>query len=69
MFNKRKFRAAVIENGKTMEDVANHLGINETTLWRKVNGKTEFKREEIQLICGFLNLDSPVDIFFAKEIT
>ena len=69
MFNKLKFKAAVVENGKTMADVAKYLNINEATLSRKVNGITEFSREEIQKICEFLNLESPVDIFFAKELT
>ena len=69
MFNKLEFKAAVVENGKTMADVAKYLNINEATLSRKVNGITEFSREEIQKICEFLKLDSPVDIFFAKELT
>ena len=32
MFNKLKFKAAVVENGKTMADVAKYLNINEATL-------------------------------------
>lgn len=69
MFNKLKFKAAVVENGKTISDVAKHLKINESTLYRKINGVSEFSRSEIQDICCFLNLDSPVDIFFAHEFT
>lgn len=69
MFDEGKFREAVNNSGKTMEDVSNHLGINNSTLWRKVTGKTEFTRTEIQLICGLLHLDSPNEIFFAKELT
>ena len=48
MFNKLKFKAAVVENGKTMADVAKYLNINEATLSRKLNGITEFSREEIK---------------------
>lgn len=69
MFNKLKFKAAVIERGKTISDVAEHLKINESTLYRKINGVSEFSRDEIQNICTFLKLDSPVEIFFAKELT
>lgn len=69
MFNKLKFKAAVVENGKTMSDVAKYLKINESTLYRKINGASEFSRGEIQDICCFLNLDSPVDIFFANKLT
>ncbi len=69
MFNKLKFKAAVIEGGKTIADVAEYLNINESTLYRKINGTSEFSRDEIQNICVFLKLDSPLEIFFAKELT
>lgn len=69
MFNKLKFKAAVVENGKTLKDVADYLGINTTTLYRKVEGLSEFDRSEIQKICTFLNLQSPVDIFFDQQLT
>ena len=69
MFNKLKFKAAVIESGKTISDVAEFLNINESTLYRKINGSSEFSRDEIQNICIFLKLDSPLEIFFAKELT
>lgn len=66
MFNKLKFKAAVIESRKTIADVAEYLNINESTLYRKINGTSEFSRDEIQNICVFLKLDSPLEIFFAK---
>ncbi len=69
MFNKLKFKAAVIERGKTIADVAEYLKINESTLYRKINGTSEFSRDEIQNICIFLKLDSPLEIFFANELT
>lgn len=69
MFNKLKFKAAVIEKGKTIADVAEYLGINESTLYRKINGTSEFSRDEIQNICAFLELDSPLEIFFANKLT
>lgn len=69
LFNKLKFKAAVVENGKTIGDVAEYLKINESTLYRKINGTSEFSRDEIQNICVFLHLDSPVEIFFAEKLT
>ena len=69
MFNKLKFKAAIVENGKTIADVAKYLNINESTLYRKSSGASEFNRDEIQNICIFLHLDSPVEIFFAENIT
>ena len=69
MFNKLKFKAVVIENGKTLSEVAEYLDMNTSTLYRKMNGISEFDREEINKICNYLNLDSPVDIFFANSLT
>lgn len=69
MFNKLKFRAAIIERGKTMGDVAKMLEINEATLSRKTNGVSDFSREEIQKICEYLNLESPMEIFFDNRFT
>lgn len=68
MFNKLKFKAAIVENGKTIADVAKYLNINESTLYRKISGASEFNRDEIQNICIFLHLDSPVEIFFAENM-
>lgn len=64
MFDYRKFKAELIIKGKNMKDIANVLGINEATLYRKLNGKGDFYRREIQLICNYLDIEDPSDIFF-----
>lgn len=64
MFDYKKFKAELIIKGKNMKDVANVLGINEATLYRKVNGCSDFYRREIQLICNYLDIEDPSDIFF-----
>ncbi len=64
MFDYRKFKAELIIKGKNMKDIANVLGINEATLYRKLNGKSDFYRREIQLICNYLDIEDPSDIFF-----
>ncbi len=68
MFKKNLFRSAVVANGKTLRDVACALGINEVTLSRKIHGKSDFTRNEIQIIRGFLNLsyDDVESIFFGE---
>lgn len=50
-----------------MRDVASAIGINEATLYRKVNGTSDFTRNEIQIIKQFLDLtsDEVESIFFA----
>ncbi len=69
MFNYKRFKAALILSGRTMKDVSNALKINEATLYRKCHGKSEFTRREIQEICKYLDLDSPVGVFFDEELT
>ena len=59
----------MVEKGKTISELAKYLEINESTLYRKINGVSEFNWNEIQKICYFLDLDSPIDIFFTKNLT
>lgn len=49
MFNRDLFRAKIVENGKTMKDAAAAIGCSEAALSRKVNGISDFTRNEIQL--------------------
>jgi DNA-binding NtrC family response regulator len=54
------------ENGKSISDMCEMLGISRSAFYRKCNGKSEFTQSEIQKIVDYLNLDSPVEIFFAR---
>lgn len=69
MFDRRKFQAQLILSGKTMEDVANILGINIATLYRKVNNDGSFTRREISAMLPVLGIEDPCEIFFADEFT
>lgn len=69
LFNKKKFKAQVILSGKSMMEIAHLLGINQTTLYRKINGKSDFYRNEIYKLCNYLNISNPIEIFFADKIT
>ena len=68
MFDKRKFKAAVLMAGKSYQDVADFLHIHINTLYVRIRCG-EFSRAEINDLMQFLNLESPDEIFFAKEIT
>ena len=70
MFNKDKFRAKIIESGMTTSQVANALGVSESTLYRKMNGKSDFSRSEIQILRAELkmNTNEAERVFFAKEL-
>ena len=67
MFCISEFNAMLARFDKTREDVAAILGINPATLYRKINGQSDFTRQEIQIIRYAFNLDADsLDrIFFA----
>ena len=69
MFNRNKFRAKVVGEGLTLEEVAKKLGINPSTLDRKMSGISDFSRNEIQILRKVLRMTAAEcdDIFFAEE--
>jgi predicted DNA-binding transcriptional regulator AlpA len=58
----------VILAGITMYDLAEQLGINESTLYRKINANGDFSRAEIDELIRILEIEKPMDIFFATEL-
>ena len=64
MFNENEFRAQVIRAGKTMKQVAEFLGIDVSTLYRKIRSGGNFTREEINGLIDFLQIETPMLIFF-----
>lgn len=68
MFDKKRFKAAVVLAGLTLRQVAIELNIDEATLYRKMNGESDFYRREIQQLCDILEIKNPADIFFAQEL-
>lgn len=66
MFDKNKFKYYVAVRNKTLGDVADYLGISNSTLTRKINGESDFYRYEIQLVAELLYLsqEQVSEIFF-----
>jgi DNA-binding phage protein len=69
LFNKRKFMAAAVLCGKNMSDVAEMLGISRVTLYRKLNGDSDFMRNEIEKCCIYLAIENPCDVFFCNKVS
>lgn len=71
LFDEKLFRIKLIERDVNLTKISEVLNINLVTLYRKMNGLSDFYRDEIQKICDFLNLDleEREDIFFSKKIT
>lgn len=59
--------AKIILSGKTIPQMAKDLNLAKTTIYRKVKGKTEFNRKEIENIIVYLNLTDieAMEIFFS----
>lgn len=70
MFDQKRFKAEVSLTGTTLYELCNRIGMNASTLYRKMNGISDFTRKEIQEIKNALNWDaSTVDqIFFAPDV-
>ena len=64
--NKALLEYKMSEKGKSIEDMCRILNISRSAFYRKCNGKSEFTLREIKEIVAILNLDSPVEIFFAE---
>jgi transcriptional regulator with XRE-family HTH domain len=66
--NSKKLKIKLFEQDKTLEELANYIGCNITTLYRKLNGDSDFSRSEVQLIAAFLSLSaSDVNTIFFDE--
>lgn len=71
MFNENRFKAAIIEKGLSLQDVANAMQITVPTLYRKMNGKSDFYRNEMIAYCDLLGINDASkmnDIFFDEEV-
>lgn len=66
--NENILKAKMVECGITTEQLADLLGINSATLYRKMSGSSDFKRAEIQQISILLQLNSSemCRIFFTE---
>lgn len=67
VFKANLFKAKLAECCVTLREIAEIMGCNEATLYRKMNGASDFTRNEIQLIKQKLKLtsDDVEAIFFA----
>lgn len=66
MFKENEFKAALARAGKTQKELAQALGIDQSTLWRKITNDGSFTRQEINSIIEFLGIEDPQAIFFSR---
>lgn len=57
------------KRGVSIADMCTKLGCSRSAFYRKCNGISEFTQSEIQTIVDYLELDSPVGIFFTNKVS
>ncbi len=55
--------------GVTINKLCKDLNISRSAFYRKSRGITEFTHKEIQSIVNYLNLGSPMGIFFIENVS
>lgn len=66
MIRTDKIRGLIAERGLSQAKVAQELGMNENTFYRKMK-KGIFGSDEIEEMIKLLKIDDPSSIFFAQE--
>lgn len=60
---------AMKRKGISSEKLSKIIGISRSAFYRKMKGQSEFTQGEIQRIVDALELDSPMEIFFAAKVS
>jgi len=68
VFNKVEFEVAMLRKGVKRTELAKALGIDVSTLYRKLENDGDFDRSQISAIMDYLDIDDPNPIFFAKDL-
>lgn len=66
----RELKALRVKNGFTQKDIAEILGISETSYNKRENGSLEFTISEIKKLKNIFNLsnDDIIRIFFSDDV-
>ena len=71
MVNVNKLRGKIVENGLTIDEVADKMGINRATFYRKLNsGGKNFLIKDVDALVKISHLksDEATAIFFAQYV-
>lgn len=67
--NGARLREEMKRRGISCQEMCAELGMCRSAFYRKCNGISEFTQGEIQKIVDFLELESPVGIFFTEKVS
>ncbi len=70
MVNVNKLKGKIVENGMTIAELAQKLGMDRATLYRKLNNADAFLIKEANAIVDALSLttDDAIAIFFSPSV-
>jgi len=70
MVDVSKLKGKIVERNTTQEELANKIGIDKSTFYRKMKQNGNFSIKEVNLIVSALNLskDEAMSIFFSETV-
>lgn len=70
MVDVPKLKGKIVERNTTQEELANKIGIDKSTFYRKMKQNGNFSIKEVNLIVSALNLskDEAMSIFFSETV-
>ena len=70
MVDVSKLKGKIVERNTTQEELANKIGIDKSTFYRKMKQNGNFSIKEVNLIVSSLNLskDEAMSIFFSDTV-
>lgn len=67
--DRYKLEYEIRARGLTIEKLCKDLCISRSAFYRKCRGISEFTQGEIQKIVDYLNLETPMGIFFKEKVS
>lgn len=66
-----ELKVKLMRSNMSVEDLAQRMGINKVTLYRKIKGESQFDLNEIKEVAAILNLtqNEIFSIFFTSQLT
>ena len=68
MIDTNKLKGIIVEAGMSQNKVAELIGVTPKTFYQKMN-KGVFGSDEIEIMIKELNIDNPMEVFFANDVT
>lgn len=63
-----EIKGRIVAKGLTQEEVAKMIGISTRSFNSKLNGKSTFNVDEMEILIKVLNINNPIEIFFANKL-